>query len=357
MANDKRRIFLASSAELVDDRREFEIFINRQNKRWHERGVFLELVIWEDFIDAMSPTRLQDEYNRALKGCDVFVMLFWTKVGMYTAEEFETAFGQFKATGRPLIYTYCRKITVPMDEIDEDDAASLLAFKKKLKALGHFQTGYADRDGLCRHFGEQLEKLALEGFFGTTPGPETAASLAAGAPTNTATLQGDGAIAQGAGAQAVGAGGVLIGGHNHGSINTGSIQTGGGAFFGPVHAGRDVVGGNQTIHHAPAVAPARSDPDLNTLLAGLAARVQAKAPAGQAETVAETVNALAAETAKGDKADDSKLAHLVKGLIDLVPAAVGGIVSAFASPVLGGLAGPLTKAVLEKIQGGGSAAP
>ena len=38
-ANGKHRIFLASSAELVEDRREFAIFINRQNKRWHERGV------------------------------------------------------------------------------------------------------------------------------------------------------------------------------------------------------------------------------------------------------------------------------------------------------------------------------
>lgn len=345
--SEKRRIFLASSAELVEDRREFEIFINRQNKRWHERGVFLELVIWEDFIDAVSQTRLQDEYNKALKGCDVFVMLFWTKVGMYTAEEFETAFGQFKATGRPLVYTYCRKVTVPMDEIDEDDAASLLAFKKKLKALGHFQTGYADQDGLCRHFGEQLEKLALAGAFGSMPGPETAASLAATTHTNTATLHGNGAIAQGTNAQAVGAGGNLIGGNNSGVVNAGTIQTGGGAFFGGPVTARNIVGRDHIVH-----APATSvpvGPNLQTVLAALASQVRASAPVGQTTSAEQAVDALGSEVIKGQQVDDGKLAHLVKGLIDLVPAAVGGIVSAFASPVLGGLAGPLTKAVLDRL--------
>jgi len=57
-----RKIFLASSTELKADRDQFEILINRKNKEWVAREVFLELVIWEDFLDAMSRTRLQDEY-------------------------------------------------------------------------------------------------------------------------------------------------------------------------------------------------------------------------------------------------------------------------------------------------------
>jgi hypothetical protein len=62
----KIKLFLASSSALQDDRKEFEIFVYRQNKAWVDRGVFLELVLWEDFLDAMSMTRLQDEYNRAI---------------------------------------------------------------------------------------------------------------------------------------------------------------------------------------------------------------------------------------------------------------------------------------------------
>ena len=54
-----KRLFLASSAELSEDRKEFEIFVNRKNKDWVGKGVFLELVVWEDFLDAVSQTRLQ----------------------------------------------------------------------------------------------------------------------------------------------------------------------------------------------------------------------------------------------------------------------------------------------------------
>jgi hypothetical protein len=150
------RIFLASSAELKSDREQFEIFIYRKSKLWVNRGVFLELVIWEDFLDAMSSTRLQDEYNKAIRECDLFVMLFCTKVGKYTAEEFEMAFGQFKATNKPLIFTYFKDAAISTGSANEEDMLSLWAFQKKLKQLGHFQTVYKNIEGLREHFDNQL---------------------------------------------------------------------------------------------------------------------------------------------------------------------------------------------------------
>ena len=75
----KTKIFLASSSELKEDREKFEILINRKNQQWHDRGVFLDLEEWENFLDALSKSRLQDEYNKAIKECDIFVMLFWTR--------------------------------------------------------------------------------------------------------------------------------------------------------------------------------------------------------------------------------------------------------------------------------------
>src|SRR5262249_52494993 len=99
----KRKLFLASSSELKEDRRDFEIFLGRKNNDWIDREVYLQLIIWEDFLDALSKTRLQDEYNKAIRDCDVFVMLFWTKVGKYTEEEFEAAVGQFKSTNKPFV--------------------------------------------------------------------------------------------------------------------------------------------------------------------------------------------------------------------------------------------------------------
>ena len=79
------KIFLASSLELKEDREAFESFLYRKTKLWREeRNIFLELVNWEDYIDHVSKTRLQDEYDNVIKECDIFVMLFWTKVGPYT---------------------------------------------------------------------------------------------------------------------------------------------------------------------------------------------------------------------------------------------------------------------------------
>lgn len=83
--SDQIKIFLASSSELKRDRDEFEKFIGRKNKVLNKQDVFIELVIWEDFIDHISETGLQDEYNKEVQACDIFVMLFWSKVGPYIA--------------------------------------------------------------------------------------------------------------------------------------------------------------------------------------------------------------------------------------------------------------------------------
>jgi hypothetical protein len=84
----KIKLFLASSSELKEDREQFEIFLYRKCKAWFDRGIFLHLELWEDFLDAMAPGGLQSEYNTALKDCDIFVLLAFNKVGKYTAEEF-----------------------------------------------------------------------------------------------------------------------------------------------------------------------------------------------------------------------------------------------------------------------------
>ncbi len=130
------KIFLASSSELKDDRDQFEIFIRRENDNLHENGIYLKLVRGENFVDAMSPTRLQDEYNKAAQGCDIFVSLFHTKVGKYTKEEFLKALETFQANGKPLIYTYFnqKKVTISRDNV------SVIDFQDELSKLGHYFT-------------------------------------------------------------------------------------------------------------------------------------------------------------------------------------------------------------------------
>jgi hypothetical protein len=183
----KTKIFLASSSELKEDREKFEILINRKNQQWHDRGAFLVLEAWENFLDALSKSRLQDEYNKAIKECDIFVMLFWTKVGKYTEEEFETAFGQFKDTNKPVIYTYFKDAEISTATLNQDDLESLWAFQKKLKELGHYQTPYRNVDQLTFHFYQQLDKLAENGIIKLVDGPQAGAS--AGLSTSESTTK------------------------------------------------------------------------------------------------------------------------------------------------------------------------
>ena len=153
------KIFLASSSELSQERKTLREFISIQNDQLHEKGIYLKLIQWESFIDAMSKERLQAEYNKALKECDIFLSLFFTKVGKYTAEEFEYAFGQFNETGKPYIYTYFKDASLNSNEIIEQDIKSKFKFEKKLKKLGHFKTIYKDINDLENQFKRQLESL------------------------------------------------------------------------------------------------------------------------------------------------------------------------------------------------------
>lgn len=170
----KKRIFLASSWELKEDREQFEIFIGRKNKDWVGKGIFLELIVWEDFLDAVSKTRLQDEYNKAIRECDIFVMLFCTKVGQYTEEEFEAAFKQFKSSNKPFIFTYFKDAEISTGSANKKDLMSLWAFQEKLGELGHFYTVYKNIDELKFKFNQQLDKLVANGFIELTQNQDEA---------------------------------------------------------------------------------------------------------------------------------------------------------------------------------------
>jgi internalin A len=157
------KIFLASSSELKEDRDAFDLYFRQQNDRLRKQGIYLEIVRWENFLDAMSDTRLQDEYNKEVKACDIFVSLFFTKTGKYTEEEFDVAHQQFLSAKKPLIYTFFKNAPVNLENIS-DEINSLLYFKKKLAALGHFYTNYDNIEHLKRQFKDQLEKLSDNEF-------------------------------------------------------------------------------------------------------------------------------------------------------------------------------------------------
>lgn len=199
----------------------------------------------------LSKTRLQDEYNREIRTCDLFVMLYWTRVGQYTEEEFETAVGHFKASSKPFIFVYFKE--APQNDpsaATQNDVNSLQAFQAKLKDLGHFQTVYRNTEGLLHHFSRQLEKLAANGFIEFRP--DQAEKTSGDGDNYRAHASGNSAIAQGEGAKAVAPHGAIVEGNNTGNITTGTqthTDTGGGAYIGGniQHVGGDFVGRDKIV--------------------------------------------------------------------------------------------------------------
>jgi hypothetical protein len=151
-----------------------------------------------------------------------------------------------------------------------------------------------------------------------------------------------------------------------GMFNAGDINTRGGDFVGRdkiTHGdvvrgdkiGGDkydignVSGGNVAIGRGARVnvndpAPA----DLIKALEPILLAAQA-APADKRNEAIQKVEALKEEVAKGQGADDKKVAGLLSGLAKLLPDAVRSIGVAFGQPMLAGIAGPLTDFVLEQI--------
>lgn len=151
------KIFIASSNELIRDREQFEREIYRKCKAWFGKSLFLHLDIWEDLTTRMSNESSQAEYNKKVKEADLFVLLAYSKVGMYTAEEFDTAFGAFKSKQKPFIFTYFK-------EINSDVDPSLSNFKEKLNMIGHFYSKYTEFDNLWSQFNKELDRLLLADF-------------------------------------------------------------------------------------------------------------------------------------------------------------------------------------------------
>jgi hypothetical protein len=113
---------------------------------------------------------------------------------------------------------------------------------------------------------------------------------------------------------------------------------------GSITVGGDIVGRNKIV------GTQISQVQFDQVFRLIEEAVQAGPPEKQMEAM-QKVKDLKSEATKGEKADDGVVAKLVKGLVGLIPGAVSTVVTAFATPILGGIAGPVTKYVLDELQG------
>lgn len=146
------KVFIASSEELQPERERFDTLFNHLNNIFERRGIMLLPVKWE-FLDAsMGEEHKQEEYNRAIRECDLCVVMFWQKFGTFTDTELRVADAEQRAGRLP------KKVYVFFKE-PGDYSAEIETLKARFEEeYGHFYCKFNTSDQLQLDFTLQLER-------------------------------------------------------------------------------------------------------------------------------------------------------------------------------------------------------
>ena len=140
------KIFLASSDELKPEREMMASLANSLNTVLEQQGVHVIVVEWENLDASMGIHHKQDDYNEKLRDCEMCLVLYWTKFGMYTKTELDTAYKELQAGNNPRkLYVYFKNGAEPTEELKE--------FRDSFPTrYGHFFTSFENFDTLKAHF-------------------------------------------------------------------------------------------------------------------------------------------------------------------------------------------------------------
>ncbi|MCW3106010.1 MAG: small GTP-binding protein [Segetibacter sp.] len=157
-------LFLASSNELISERQKIEQALGRKNKLLRKQGFSIELLIWEDGKYIGKSLRSQDNYNLEIKQCDLFAMMFYSKVGKYSFEEFELATSLFERKEMPKMRVFQKDIDLPKSQ-SKTDAESRFSFLELLQKKEHFPILFQNTDKLVNELEDAIDKLLHDEAF------------------------------------------------------------------------------------------------------------------------------------------------------------------------------------------------
>lgn len=142
-------IFIASSEELKPERDMLAIVANDLTTSLSKVGYFINAVRWEGLDASMPMEHKQKDYNDKLRECDMCIVLYWTKFGMYTKSELDTAVNAMRRGENPRkVYVYFKNEDAEHVITDE-----LKNFRDTMSTeYGHFYTPFANTDTLKAHF-------------------------------------------------------------------------------------------------------------------------------------------------------------------------------------------------------------
>jgi len=155
----KIKIFLTSSSDLANERKNIALFVARENKKLIQRNIFLDLIIWEELLHTFRNERIQEYFNRELLKCDIIVVLFYKKVGQFTKEEFQLAYKYIKRTGKPyFLLVYFKDDNVSTMKIDED-FIQIIRLRKEIQNSNQLYSSFNSSEDMILQLKAQLDQI------------------------------------------------------------------------------------------------------------------------------------------------------------------------------------------------------
>ncbi len=158
------KVFLASSIELKKERKKINDSLYELSKKTvPDNNIFFDLKIWEEAIETIAMKGKQPDYNKLVEESDVFVCLYYTKVGKFTLEEFNLAYDNMKRAKKPYhMLVYKKDGQISSLSIDPKKVKSIKDFENILKKIKHPIITYKNTDNLLRKIEKNLRMLYLK---------------------------------------------------------------------------------------------------------------------------------------------------------------------------------------------------
>ncbi len=142
------RIFIASSSELNQERKELQLLLYRNN---------IEPVVWEDIDHSIGTDRFQTRINEEhLLTSDFVVFMIKSKLGQFTLEEFEEA---YKSLGSKIEGMFIYFFEFDKNILNDDELFKILSLEIFLKKEGKYPQKVKDFRDLENHFLKKIKHL------------------------------------------------------------------------------------------------------------------------------------------------------------------------------------------------------
>lgn len=157
---EKLKFFLASSSELHSERDMVELLIYRRNRSLVNRGMFFDVVRWEELLQSFGDSSAQERFSAEIPDCSVMIVLFHKKVGEFTKEEFDIAYNNFKKGNNPRhIFVYFKITDISMRDLNPE-IIKILEMREQIKNDKQIYIEFETPSDLQNSLNIQLDLLA-----------------------------------------------------------------------------------------------------------------------------------------------------------------------------------------------------